>query len=232
MFTIESIFMRPRVALALAASLALAACSPRSEPQPSAAPVAPAAEAGATATSPAPAAPTPPPAMTTPTPTDPILAAWNDLPIDPATGTVTLTEQQWQERLTPDQYRILRQKGTERAYTGKLWNTGGPGEYRCAGCGNLLFTGDDKFISDCGWPAFDKAIKGTIRYESDRSYGMLRTEVMCSRCNGHLGHVFEDGPTATGTRYCINSASIVYIPGTTSSKAMQTEAIVEAPPRK
>ncbi|HLP83593.1 MAG TPA: peptide-methionine (R)-S-oxide reductase MsrB [Phycisphaerales bacterium] len=163
-------------------------------------------------------------------PMDPLLAAWKDIPIDPQTGTVTLTEAQWRERLSPEQYRILRQKGTERPFTGKLWDSGGAGEYRCAACGNLLFTGDDKFVSECGWPAFEKAIKGSIRYETDRTYGMIRTETMCNRCGGHLGHVFEDGPTETGTRYCINSVSIVYIPGTTSSKSMETEAIVEAPP--
>lgn len=165
-------------------------------------------------------------------PMDSLLAAWKDIPIDPQTGTVTLTEAQWRERLSPEQYQILRQKGTERAFTGKLWNTGGAGEYRCAACGNLLFTGDDKFVSECGWPAFEKAIKGSIRYETDRAFGMIRTETMCNRCGGHLGHVFEDGPTETGTRYCINSVSIVYIPGTTSSKSMETEAIVEAPPAK
>jgi peptide-methionine (R)-S-oxide reductase len=173
-----------------------------------------------------------PPASTESQPMDPLLAQWKDIPIDPKTGAVTLTDEQWQQRLSPDQYRILRQKGTERAFTGKLWDKGGPGEYRCAACGNLLFTGDDKFVSECGWPAFDKAIKGTIRYESDRTYGMLRTEVMCSRCDGHLGHVFNDGPTDTGTRYCINSVSIVHIPGTTSSKNMETEAITEAPAKK
>lgn len=221
--------IRP-VILTLSAALAtvagsLSACSPRTS----------SVEQAATPPAPAPVpAPTPAsaPAQTSETAMDPLLALWKDIPVDPATGTVTLTEMQWQQRLTPEQYRILRQKGTERPYTGKLWNTGGPGEYRCAACGNLLFTGDDKFISECGWPAFDKAIKGSIRYESDRSYGMIRTETMCNRCGGHLGHVFEDGPTDTGTRYCINSVSIVYIPGTTSSKGMETEAIIEAPPKK
>lgn len=223
--------IRP-VILTFAAALAtvagsLSACSPRSSAvEQAAAPTAP-APAPASAPTPAPAA-----AQATETAMDPLLAQWKDIPIDPVTGTVTLTEMQWQQRLSPEQYRILRQKGTERPYTGKLWNTGGPGEYRCAACGNLLFTGDDKFISECGWPAFDKAIKGSIRYETDRSYGMIRTETMCNRCGGHLGHVFEDGPTETGTRYCINSLSIVYIPGTTSSKSMETEAIIEAPPKK
>lgn len=137
-----------------------------------------------------------------------IKTSQGELPIDASTGKVTLTEEQWKQRLSPEQYRILRQKGTERAFTGKEWNTDGQGEYRCAGCDNLLFTGDDKFLSDCGWPAFDKCIKGSIAYHDDRSYGMVRTEVTCARCDGHLGHIFDDGPTATGMRYCINSASI------------------------
>lgn len=231
--------IRP-VILTLTAALAtvagsLSACSPRtSQPEQVAVQPATATEPATSKTpTPAPTASATTPAAPAPEqPMDPLLAQWKDIPVDPVTGAVTLTEAQWQQRLTPDQYRILRQKGTERAFTGKLWNTGGPGEYRCAACGNLLFTGDDKFVSECGWPAFDKAIKGSIRYESDRSYGMVRTEVMCNRCGGHLGHVFEDGPTDTGTRYCINSLSIIYIPGTTSSKNMETEAIVEAPPKK
>ena len=157
----------------------------------------------------------------------------NQQPVLDANGDpLPTTLEGWQQRLSPEQFQVARLKGTERAFTGKLWDKGGPGEYRCAACGNLLFTGDDKFVSECGWPAFDKAIKGTIRYESDRTYGMLRTEVMCSRCDGHLGHVFNDGPTDTGTRYCINSVSIVHIPGTTSSKNMETEAITEAPAKK
>ncbi len=225
--------IRP-VMLTFAAALAtvagsLSACSPRSSTVEQAAP--PTSTSTPTPTAPAPT-PAPAAAQATETAMDPLLAQWKDIPVDPVTGMVTLTEVQWQQRLTPEQYRILRQKGTERPYSGKLWNTGGPGEYRCAACGNLLFTGDDKFISECGWPAFDKAIKGSIRYETDRSHGMIRTETMCNRCGGHLGHVFEDGPTQTGTRYCINSLSIVYIPGTTSSKGMETEAIVEAPPKK
>lgn len=136
---------------------------------------------------------------------------WADLPLD-GSGRVALTEAQWRERLTPTQFAILRGKGTDRAYSGTMWKTNEPGEYRCAGCGNLLFVGDSKFISECGWPAFDKAIKGSIGYHEDNSYGMSRVEVTCSRCGGHLGHVFDDGPTATGTRYCINQTSIAFIP--------------------
>jgi len=147
----------------------------------------------------------------------------------PETGPLTKTDEQWRNELTPEQYRVLREKGTERAFTGEFWKTPqGPGEYRCAGCGNVLFRGADKFVSECGWPAFDKAIKGSIDYHSDRSFGMVRTEVTCARCGGHLGHVFEDGPTDTRTRYCINSVSITYHPDATDNAKAQTEAVTEA----
>lgn len=154
-----------------------------------------------------------------------------DLPTD-AQGNVTLTDAQWRERLSAEQFRILRQKGTERPYTGAFWETpASGGEYRCAACGNLLFKGTDKFISHCGWPAFDKAIKGSIRYHQDNSHGMRRTEVTCARCDGHLGHVFEDGPAdTTGIRYCINSVSIKYIPDGAASKDKPTEAIAQPVP--
>lgn len=148
----------------------------------------------------------------------------------PAHATITKSDDEWRQSLTPEQYRILRQKGTERAFSGQFWNTpASTGEYRCAACDNLLFKGSDKFVSDCGWPAFDKAIKGSIEYHTDRSFGMIRTEVCCAKCGGHLGHVFEDGPTDTATRYCINSVSITYKPDGAGSKDMATEAIVEAP---
>lgn len=138
------------------------------------------------------------------------------------------TEAEWKQKLTPEEYRVLREKGTERAFTGKYWDTpGGSGEYRCAACDNLLFKGTDKFVSECGWPAFDKAIKGSIKYETDRTFGMVRTEVMCAHCGGHLGHVFEDGPEdTTGIRYCINSVSIKYTPDETK-KDVEKEAISE-----
>jgi peptide-methionine (R)-S-oxide reductase len=122
---------------------------------------------------------------------------------------VVRTEEEWRKLLTPEQYRILREKGTEYAFTGKYWDTKTPGTYSCAGCGQVLFTSDSKFDSGCGWPSFDRAAEGvTIEEHRDTSLGMVRVEVVCPRCGGHLGHVFPDGPTETGMRYCINSASI------------------------
>jgi peptide-methionine (R)-S-oxide reductase len=122
---------------------------------------------------------------------------------------VTLTDAEWRERLTPEQYAILRRKGTERAFTGAYFDTKDPGVYRCAGCGAELFRSQAKFDSGTGWPSFvEPAALDSVVTESDTSYGMLRTEVMCARCGGHLGHVFEDGPAPTGLRYCINSCAL------------------------
>ena len=119
------------------------------------------------------------------------------------------TEAEWRERLTPEQYRVTREKGTERAFTGKYWDEHARGEYRCVCCGAKLFESDDKFDSGCGWPSFDKAAPGAgVEEHVDRSHGMVRTEVTCRQCGAHLGHVFPDGPPTTGLRYCINSASI------------------------
>jgi peptide-methionine (R)-S-oxide reductase len=115
----------------------------------------------------------------------------------------------WREKLTSEEYHVLRQKGTERAFTGEYWDTTVTGTYTCRGCGEALFESDSKFDAGCGWPSFDKpATTGVIGEKRDTSHGMIRTEVLCQSCGGHLGHVFPDGPTETGLRYCINSLSI------------------------
>lgn len=119
----------------------------------------------------------------------------------------------WTKKLTSEQYKVLREKGTEPPFTGKFYKNFENGMYECAACGNLLFSSDTKFDSDCGWPSFDKEFKSdSIEFKEDRSHGMTRTEVLCKKCGGHLGHLFDDGPTKTGMRYCINSAALDFKP--------------------
>ncbi|MBL7933336.1 MAG: peptide-methionine (R)-S-oxide reductase MsrB [Bacteroidia bacterium] len=124
------------------------------------------------------------------------------------------TEEEWKKELTPEQYYVLREKGTERPGTGKFNHHSEKGVYVCAGCGTELFTSDQKFDSHCGWPSFDNNIAGGERVKQipDFSHGMIRTEIVCAKCGGHLGHIFDDGPTATGQRYCVNSISIGFKP--------------------
>jgi peptide-methionine (R)-S-oxide reductase len=124
---------------------------------------------------------------------------------------VMKSEEEWKKELTPEQFNILRQKGTERAFTGKYYDHHEKGIYQCAACGNELFNSDHKYDSGCGWPSYWTAMaKDKIILQEDRSFGMIRTEVLCAKCGGHLGHVFEDGPDPTGLRYCINSVSLKF----------------------
>ena len=124
---------------------------------------------------------------------------------------VVKSDAEWKKILSPAAYEVMRNKDTEPAFVGEYTNTFDKGIYVCAACNHKLFNSDSKFHSDCGWPSFDKAIKGSVVYKTDSSFGMERTEVMCANCGGHLGHVFDDGPTATAQRFCTNSISVKFI---------------------
>lgn len=132
---------------------------------------------------------------------------------------LNVSNKEWEKILSSNVYNIAREKGTERAFSGKYWDADTKGDYYCAVCGNHLFRSDAKFASSCGWPSFFESIRPTaVRYEPDNSHGMRRVEVMCGRCDSHLGHIFDDGPPPTFQRFCMNSAVLEFVPIATSAQ--------------
>ncbi|MEK7517899.1 MAG: peptide-methionine (R)-S-oxide reductase MsrB [Patescibacteria group bacterium] len=135
-------------------------------------------------------------------------------------GLKNMPQDYWKKKLTPEEYNVLREKGTEAPFTGKFYKNFEKGVYMCGACGQQLFSSDTKFDSECGWPSFDKSLEGNVEFRDDNSFGMQRTEVLCKNCGGHLGHVFDDGPTnpsagsghSAGKRFCINSISLNFKP--------------------
>ncbi len=129
---------------------------------------------------------------------------------NPKNFLIIKSETEWRNKLNEEEFRVLRQKGTEHPFTGKYNDHFEKGIYKCKGCDTPLYRSEHKFDSSCGWPSYDQALPGTLLFIKDRSHGMIRTEIVCAKCGGHQGHVFNDGPTKTGERYCVNSASILF----------------------